>query len=131
LHLFVAVLIEYVRKQQELVIEYLQVENQILREQLGGKRVLLTDDQRRILAVKGKALGRKHLEEIATDTILRWHRELIQPTGDSKPTGKQGRPRKSQEVVNLVLRMAHENVSWGYKRIEGGPTQAEVATHHG
>ncbi|MDP7304439.1 MAG: hypothetical protein QGG09_15140, partial [Pirellulaceae bacterium] len=30
-----------------------------------------------------------------------------------------GRPRKSQEVVNLVRRMARENVSWGYKRIEG------------
>jgi hypothetical protein len=39
LHVFVAVLSEYVRKQQELVIEYLQLENQILREQIGGKRV--------------------------------------------------------------------------------------------
>ncbi|MFT5522844.1 MAG: putative transposase, partial [Pirellulaceae bacterium] len=63
-HVFVAVLSEYVRKQQELVIEYLQLENQILREQIGGKRVLLTDDQRRLLAVKGKALGRKQLGKI-------------------------------------------------------------------
>ena len=46
LHVFVAVLIEYVRKQQEMVIEYLQVENQVLREQIGGNRVLLTHDQR-------------------------------------------------------------------------------------
>jgi hypothetical protein len=63
-HVFVAVLSEYVRKQQELVIEYLQLENQILREQIGGKRVLLTDDQRRLLAVKGNALGRKQLGKI-------------------------------------------------------------------
>ncbi|MAD80836.1 MAG: hypothetical protein CMJ50_08340 [Planctomycetaceae bacterium] len=123
LHVFVAVLIEYVRKQQEMVIEYLQVENQVLREQIGGNRVLLTHDQRRLLAVKGKALGRKQLEKVATiaqaDTILRWHRELIQPTGDSKPSSNIGRPRKSQEVVNLVRRMARENVIWGYKRIEG------------
>jgi hypothetical protein len=106
-----------------MVIEYLQMENQILREKLGGNRVLLTDDQRRLLAVKGKALGRKQLEKTATivqaDTILRWHRELIQPTGNSKRSSNIGRPRKSQEVVNLVRRMARENVSWGYKRIEG------------
>ncbi len=123
LHVFVAVLIEYVRDQQELVIAYLQLENQVLREQIGGNRVLLTDEQRRLLAVKGNPLGRKQLGKIATiaqaDTILRWHRELIQPKGDSKPLGKLGRPRTDQEVANLVLHMARENVSWGYKRIEG------------
>ena len=52
-----AALSEFVRKEQEKVIEYLQLENQILREKIGGKRVLLRDDQRRLLAVKGKALG--------------------------------------------------------------------------
>jgi hypothetical protein len=125
LHVFVAVLIEYVRTQQEMVIEYLHAENQVLREQIGGNRVLLTDDQRRLLAVKGKALGRRQLRKIATiaqaDTILRWHRELLAPDGSPCPkaTGKTGRPRKSQAVVNLVLRMARDNVSWGYKRIEG------------
>ena len=48
----------------------------MLREKLGKKRILLNDDQRRRLAVKGKILGRKRLEEVGTlftpDTILRW-----------------------------------------------------------
>ncbi len=121
--LALAVFSEFIRIEQEKAIEYLRLENQVLREKLGGNRVLLSDDQRRLLAVKGKALGRQQLGKIATvaqaDTILRWHRELIQPTGDSKPSSNIGRPRKSQEVVNLVRRMARENVSWGYKRIEG------------
>ena len=73
IQVYFSVLVEYVRKQQELVIEYLQLENQVLREKIGGKRVLLNDDQRRLLAVKGKALGRKQLAKIATiaqaDTI--------------------------------------------------------------
>ena len=47
----------------------------------GKKRFLLTDDQRRLLAVKGKFLGRKALMELTTivtpDTILRWHRTLV------------------------------------------------------
>ena len=76
------VLSEYVRREQEKQIKYLQVESQILRETIGGNRVLLTDDQRRRLAVKGKALGRRQLEEVTiiaqADTVLRWHRELIE-----------------------------------------------------
>jgi len=118
-----AVLSESIRKEQEKVIDYLRLENQILREKLGGKRVLLSDDQRRVLAVTGKALGRQQLGKIATiaqaDTILRWHRELIEPAGNSKASHHTGRPPIKQEVVDLVLRMARDNVSWGYKRIEG------------
>ena len=39
---------------------------QILREQLGGRRVRFNDDQHRRLAAKAKGLGRKVLGEVAT-----------------------------------------------------------------
>lgn len=42
-----------------MVIEYLCAENRVLREQLPKKRIRLTDDQRRRLAVKGKELVRR------------------------------------------------------------------------
>jgi hypothetical protein len=52
-------------KRHRLVIEYLKEENRILREHIhrkdGGKRILLTDSQRRRLAVKAKSLGSKLL----------------------------------------------------------------------
>jgi hypothetical protein len=35
-----------------------------------------------------------------------------------------------QEVVDLVLRMARENVSWGYKRIEGALHNLEIGRAH-
>ena len=54
-----AVLSESIRKEQEKVIEYLQLENQILREKLGGKRVLLSDDQRRRLGSEGQSSREK------------------------------------------------------------------------
>ena len=41
----------WVNQQQQDVIDYLQEENRILREQLGGKRLRFNDDQRRRLAV--------------------------------------------------------------------------------
>ena len=63
----------WLSRQQLAVVEYLLEENRVLREQLDGRRLRLTDAQRRRLAVKGKALGRKALGEFASivtpDTI--------------------------------------------------------------
>ena len=76
----VCLLAGWLNREQQKILEYLQEENRILKEQLGG-RLRLSDEQRRRLAVTGKELGRKLLEEVATlvtpDTILRWHRQLI------------------------------------------------------
>jgi putative transposase len=75
------ILAGWVNRQQQDAIECLLTENRVLREKLGNKRILLNDNQRRRLAVKGKILGRKMIEQIASivtpDTILRWHRELV------------------------------------------------------
>ena len=73
-------------RHQQDVIRYIQEENRILKHKLKGKRIRFTDDERRRLAAKGKILGKKALHEVASivtpDTILRWHRILIQPTSD-------------------------------------------------
>jgi hypothetical protein len=53
-------------KQQQQVIEYLRAENEVLKEKLGKKRILLDDDQRRRLASKGKVLGRKLVPIVRT-----------------------------------------------------------------
>ena len=111
-------------EEQQRVIEYLRTENQVLKEKIGKTRILLNDDQRRRLAVKGKLLGRKMLCQIATivspDSILRWHRKLIAAKWDhSKRRKSSGRARISGEVVKLVLKFAKENPSWGYDRIQG------------
>ncbi len=103
-------------------IEYVQAENKVLREMHGPKRLLLTDDQRRRLAVAGKALGRKGLSEIGAifspDTILRWHRMLVAQKWDfSNRRRAVGRPKTAQAVAELVVRLARENPSWGCDRI--------------
>ncbi len=45
-------------REQQRAIQYLETENAILREKLGKRRILLNDDQRRRLAIKGKELLR-------------------------------------------------------------------------
>ncbi|MCA9039542.1 MAG: helix-turn-helix domain-containing protein [Planctomycetaceae bacterium] len=123
-HLLVLALASWLNREQQQAIEYLQVENRVLRERLGKKRILLTDDQRRRLAVKAKMLGRKLLSEIGTiftpDTILRWHRELIARKWDySSKEQRVGRPRIRQEIVEHILQFSKENPTWGADRIQG------------
>ena len=48
-------------QQQRDVIDYLQEENRVLREQIGARRLWFTDDQRRRLAAKARTLGRRLL----------------------------------------------------------------------
>ena len=71
----------WMNRHQTEVVAYLQEENRVLGEQLGGRRLRFTDAQRRRLAAKGRLVGRRALEQLAglvtPDTILRWYRELI------------------------------------------------------
>ena len=57
---------------------------------------------------------------VIPDTILRWHRDIIrrrQAAGSMR--GKTGRPATRRNIRALVLRLARENPSWGYRRIHG------------
>jgi putative transposase len=117
---WLAVWFERVLQQQ---VDYLTAENKILKEKLGDRRMQLTDADRRRLAILGKKLGLKVLARIATiaapETISRWYRELVAKKYDGSKRRGPGRPRKAEDLVELVLRMARESEEWGYTRIMG------------
>ena len=51
---------------------------------------------------------------------MRWYRRLIAQKFDgSKHRRHLGRPRVSEEVEQLIVRMAEENPTWGYRRLQG------------
>ncbi len=111
----------WVNRKQQNAIDYLKEENKILLEQLEGKRILLTNDQRRRLAVKGKALDRKELNELAgivnPETILTWYRKLVGKKYDGSKNRCPGRPKKPKEIADLVVMMSLDNPGWGYTTI--------------
>jgi transposase InsO family protein len=113
----------WVNRHQQAVIEYLQAENQALREQLGKRRIRWTDLQRRRLAAKAKAVGRSALSALDTivtpDTLLRWYRNLVAAKYDGSQQRGPGRPPTKLDIVSLIVRMAKENPSWGYTRLRG------------
>jgi transposase InsO family protein len=112
----------WMNRSQQDVIEYLQEEIRVLKELL-GKKPRLNDDQRRRLAGKGKRLGRKALDRFASlvtpGTLLAWHRRLNAQKYDSSKVRKSGRPRTKDEIRELIWKVARENRTWGYTRIQG------------
>src|SRR5262252_6653701 len=110
-------------QQQQQAIDYLREENRVLREQIGGRRLRFTDDQRRRLAAKAKQIGRNALSGLATivtpETLLAWHRLLIASKYDGSDQRNPGRPRLEATVEDLIVPMAQENRTWGYDRIQG------------
>jgi hypothetical protein len=118
--LFVLAVAGWWADQRQEAVAYLVEENRILRAHLRG-RIRLTEEERRRLAVHGHRLGRRRLGQVATivtpDTILRWHRQLI-----ARKWMYAARPARCgvlAEIRRLAVRMANENPTWGYTRIQG------------
>ena len=110
---------------EELLLrnEYLVAENRILRRQVPG-RLQLSDSDRIDLAKVGKQLGRKVLSEVAQivrpETILGWHRRLVAKKFDgSRERDAAKLAPKAASIEPLVLKLAGENRSWGYRRLAG------------
>jgi putative transposase len=118
----VTMLCRWLLREQEDAIAFLREENRVLKARLEGRRLRLDDSERRRLAELGHRLGRRMLADVASivtpDTILRWHRELVARKWTYG--GGRGRPRGLQARIRvLVVRMATENPTWGYTRIQG------------
>jgi len=100
-------------------VRFLKAENEILRSRIKGNRVILKPTERAKLLSIGEMLGHKveHLISIVTfKTYQRWVCELL----GSKVTNHVGRPREiTDELRKLVIRLAKQNMQWGYRRIVG------------
>ena len=121
LQMLLLMLTGWLDRREREALTYLIEENRLLRRQLGGRRLRLTDDHRRRLAARAYRVGRRALRDIATiatpDTLLRWHRQLIARKWTyATRAGKRG---VLAEIRRLVVRMAEENPTWGYTRIQG------------
>jgi HTH-like domain len=121
LQLVLSVLIGWLDCREREAVAYLIEENRLLRRHLAGRRLRLTDDDRRRLAARAYRVGRAALPRIATiatpDTLLRWHRQLIARKWTyARKSGPRG---VLLEIRQLVVRMATENPTWGYTRIQG------------
>jgi transposase InsO family protein len=96
----------------------------VLHRQLGGQRVRFEPADRAWLAALLSGLPRPALQNlrmlVRPDTVLRWHRDLhARRHAAASRNRPRGRPRTIRSIRALVLRLARENPSWGYRRVHG------------
>jgi putative transposase len=105
-------------------IEILTLRHQLAILQRQIDRPRLTPPDRAYLAALLHRLPRPKLRQlhliVSPDTVLRWHRDLLRRhhAKQSRPK-RPGRPPTVRSITALILRLARENPSWGYRRIHG------------
>jgi hypothetical protein len=102
-----------------------EIEILVLRHQLAvlrhrPSRPRLSWADRAVIAALSRLLPvRRRLGLLVTPaTILRWHRQLIARRWTTQPV-RPGRPAIPAGLRALVIRLATENPTWGYRRIHG------------
>jgi len=112
--LILAVLTGKITEEQQNLTRYLLAENQVLLEKLEsllkGKRLLISDRQRRKLAIAAKKIRKKVLKEFSTaftpNTLYKWFNNLIAQKYDGSKSRKVGRPKTMRDIKEQILEMA-------------------------
>ena len=105
-------------RSKELEILVLRHELSILRRQVPRPSPRQSD--RVLLAALSRALPRRSwaIFPVSSRTLLHWHRQLVARRW-TYPHRRQGPAPLDRAVQELVLRLARENPTWGYRRIVG------------
>jgi putative transposase len=105
-------------------IEILALRHQLAVLQRRVDKPRLTPPDRAFLAALLHKIPRPTLRQlhliVSPDTVLRWHRDLLRRRHASASRPKRpGRSPTVRSIRALVLHLAHDNPSWGYRRIHG------------
>jgi putative transposase len=109
------------RSEREKEIEILLLRHQLRVLERQVARPALTPADRALLAAFSRVLARQAWRRsafVTPATLLRWHRELVARRW-TYPYRRPRRPSTAADVRELVVRLAQENLGWGYRRIQG------------
>jgi len=101
-------------RDRELII--LRQQTLILKRQLGRKTITVAPERMALLIFgRGLASIKEAILIIKPETFLAWHRKLVRRRW-TYLTKTSGRPRKSKNIRDLIIKLARENPIWGYAR---------------
>ncbi len=113
-----AILSDLPRSRAELLAENALLRHQLLILNRQVKRPKLNRrDRFWLLALAGRVSNWKQvLLIIQPDTLLRWHRQGFRLFWRRRSRSKTNQPKLNRETIDLIRRMARENVLWGSER---------------
>ncbi|MDA8309639.1 MAG: helix-turn-helix domain-containing protein [Actinomycetota bacterium] len=108
------------RGDADLAIEVVMLRHEVAVIGRQVQRTALEPADRAVLAGLARLLPRRRLGRFFVQPVvlLRWHRDLLSERW-TYPHGRPGRPSLANGTTALVLRLAKENPTWGYRRIHG------------
>ena len=99
-------------------MQLLMFQIKMLRDRIDDQRIVPTPEERAELLRLGNEINHDVADVmlvVKPQTYRRW----LSPKTKTRNPNSAGRPGTAEEIVALILRMATENLSWGYKRIFG------------
>ena len=113
-----SLVLQWFRPRYNAQLQILEAQIRILRSRIDSSRIVPTPQEKAELLRLGASIGHdvsEVMHVVQPETYRRWVRQSRRGVV-FKPSG---RPRTPMATVNLVLRMADENLRWGYRRIVG------------
>jgi putative transposase len=117
-HMVLIMLCEALSVRRDAHIRFLKIPIEIYESKLKGNRVIPDPAERLRLLEAGAAVGHDVKDTLMVVELKTYKRWLLELRRGLKPK-KVGRPKLAQELIDLVVRFAKENASWGIDRIWG------------
>ena len=118
-----ALILQWFRPRYNAQLQILEAQIRILRSRIDASRIVPNPKEKAELLRLGASLGHDVAEVmhvVRPQTYRKWVRQF----GRGVPFKPSGRPRTPMATVSLVLRMAEENLHWGYRKIVGETEEA-------
>jgi putative transposase len=122
LRLLLTTLVASTRTRRDLVLENLALRHQLAVYARQRAKPAIARGDRRFWSLLARTWGgwRHPLVIVRPDTVVRWHRAAWRAHWRRKSRRRgPGRPRISQELQQLIMKLARENPRWGAVRIVG------------
>ena len=117
-HMFLIMLTEALSVRRDAQVRFLKLQVEILCRKLPGNRVIIDPADRLRLLALGEEVGHDVKDTLLLISFKTYKHWLLEKRIGKQPK-KVGRPKIAQNLVDLVIRIAKENVGWGIYRIMG------------
>jgi len=114
-----ALLAEWYAARRDAQIQFLKLQLDLAMKKIPGNRVILSPEDRTLMLKAGKNLEH-HVHDVIKLVSVKTYQRWLREEKDGKEAGRVGRPKKiSQELRDLIIRLAKENIGWGVRKIVG------------